>query len=446
MNTFSSRIAKYCVLLSVMISLPAAQISAGKSSQQEIATVVMPFTAFGCSSDYAVSLVDALIVRLSYTTTIAAAGDVAIVMDDEDECEESEKKNAPQCIESIGRFFKATNVIYGHCIKTEHLTIIQCYVYSSTETKTVWQKEYHYHDSLTKTVESISTDITQDLNGVFEKKIIREGEDSASQMVANNAGVVEILDNGVVPALSFGLSGFRALQKTIGDQSPYGFMGFCIVPLSSQRQLRIRAGVPLFPSKNALNKNQDDPDPLLSAEHEWSSKRFAISAGLASIYYSNGQGTLAPGIIFAIRGGLTTKGFFGRVIFPPAFLLFDDGDNNYFGSFSTYWSFSVGNEKRNKLGFGTTGFFKTNACRVTSDNGIGYNSQTDFYAMFPAFRTAHCLGDHIVASINLELGNLLFGRFLFFEPDNEGWRPSIAFDFVYSFGKIRSPTLFNGEF
>ena len=66
----------------------------------------------------------------------------------------------------------------------------------------------------------------------------------------------------------------------------------------------------------------------------------------------------------------------------------------------------------------------------------------EFYCLLPHIKVAQLFGDNIVASLTLDLGGIIIPR----PESKESWKPSIGCDFVFSFGKLDGPNLYDGTF
>lgn len=467
----------------------------GNDRHKQVWIGVLPFSPLGISIDEAEMAAIAIRNKIAEKSAAIKHGDIMQILTKAG-CNEKDKWNTSSCVLETGERAGADYILAGSMGKVGSSIIIEITIYDVKKKKAIQIKEYQvkgsFEDLISSAPSIIASDLPQECITVSKtaetviEEYIRdttttkpvEASEEEPEETTEKPVIQRITDTSTVKGFSMGVSTLFALGTTTGPQSPVSFRLHFLFPTTQRSHLRFRVGFPLWDTEH--NPNASDrkvPDPYFNVEHEWGLKPVGLTAGLVYMpflpyeqsfrYRYSGLNNILNGkkeydtyhafnIVFGIRAGNIKKGaFFGRIAFPPAILMDPDADKQQrFIEFSAFGGFVV---RKVKVGFGTTGMIKIrdydrlvdsagNQIQATwiDEIDFSYSNIMEYYMLMPSFKVAQLFGEHLVVALCLEIGGIIIPRL------NMGsrytWRPSMGVDFTYSFGKMNTPTIMDGNF
>ena len=472
------------LLLVVVLCGNYFNVSSQESTTTGSKIGVIPFSPMDIDEDECEFIAKMISRKLSVDKTVVDHEDMMDALDDVD-CDDEEDWNKKSCVKEVGDELNADYILSGSIGKVGNAIVAEVTLYDLNTSESVFSKQYSSEGSIESFALSnpnqIAEDVTTVLNERGEKSEVEPVQEPVvaeekTEPVKTKPKKVSFptIDNGIVKGATFGVKGLFALGESDGAQSPAGFGVMFLYPTGEKTHFRFRGGVPTWHSQNnSRTVNKDYPDPYIALEHAWGWKSFGISAGLAYMYMQKYTGRTkissyttytfkydpfnAFNVVVSLRGGRTMAGFHGMISFPMAFTI--DRDNMNYAI--EYCIGGVFGAKKTKVGIGSSGMFKRRyADKVTIndgdsvftveiDNNIwndeyyrGDHRVREFYCLLPHIKVAHLFGDNIVASLTLDLGGIIIPR----PESKESWKPSIGCDFIFSFGKLDGPNLYDGAF
>ena len=446
---------------------------ASETVTQGIKIGVIPFLHQEIEKEEAEIIAKMIAKKISNDIETVTHDDMMEALDDVD-CEDEEDWNDRHCIHDAGKELESDYILAGSIRKAGDVLIAEISLHDINKETAVWSHQYRFEGSIENFGLTYPQKIADEVTNFVFKNMRKEKIYASGESQETDRKSVTPTDIGIVKGATIGVKGLFALGTIQESQSPVGFSAMFLFPTSDKSQLRVRGGVPLWHSENnSRTVNKDNPDPYVTIEHAWGWKSFGFSAGLAYMYMQRytGRTMISTGALYtfkydpfnvfnlvvSIRGGRTQAGFHGMVSFPLAFTI--DRDNmNLLVEYSAGGVFGV---KKTKFGIGSTGMFKRRyADKVTIDEGdtvytvkVGndnwdsdyYRSDhlaREFFCLLPHLKFAQLFGDYFVASLTLDLGGIIIPR----PESKESWKPSIGCDFIFSFGKLDGPNLYDGTF
>lgn len=434
---------------------------------------VIPFSPQGIEEEEAEIVAKMITKKISIDAEVVDHDDMMEALDDVD-CDDEDDWNERECIQDVGKELDIDYILAGSIRKTEEVVITEISLYDINEETAVWSHQYRYEGSIENFGLTYPQKIADEVTNVLYKSMREKKTQASEESQENDRKSITSSDIGIVRGATIGLKSLFTLGKVTGTQSPAGFSVMFLFPTSDKSHARVRAGIPSWHHERNTNASgKEYPDPYLLLEHAWGWKSFGVSAGLAYMYMQRYTGrTLvqydasytfkydpfnAFNLVVSIRGGRSKAGFHGMVSFPLAFTI--DRDNMNF--LIEYCAGGVFGVKKTKFGIGSSGMFKRRyADKVTIDDGdTVYTENVDndiwgddynrsdhlareFFCLLPHIKFAQLFGDYFVASLTLDLGGIIIPR----PQSKESWKPSIGCDFIFSFGKLDGPNLYDGTF
>lgn len=434
---------------------------------------ILPFAPLGIDEDDAENIAVILGKRLSTRTKVFEHEDIMDALDDTD-CDDEEDWDDQECIYKTGEEVNADYIVGGTIGKVGTLIVSEVSLFEIQSRSKIWSQQYKSEGGIEKFIQGVPEEI---VNGVLSNLPKNKAGDTLTTSEGRTTGIVKVpVDVGIVKGPTIGANGIFTLGKVTNAQSLAGFRLWFCYPTTELSHLRVKTGVPIWHSnESSESANKNYPDPYLSIEHEWGWKSFGVTAGLAYMslmaykysirdyhtgYYDSVTYTFEHdrsnsfNVVFGVRGGRATGGFFGRFSFPFAFA-YDRENRN---SFIEYSLFGVIGIKTVKVAIGNMGMIKLrDADKITRDNGTtvtaiserqyeiesynDYDELKEFYALLPCIKVAKLFGDRFVVNLILDLGGTIIPRL----DDDERWKPSIGIDFTYSFEKLDGPHVMDGS-
>lgn len=445
---------------------------------------VIPFSPMGIEEDESEFIARMIAKKLSTDKTVIEHDEMMEALDDVD-CDDEEDWNKKSCIQEVSDELGADYILAGSIGKVGQSIVAVVTLYDLNKSESVLSKQYSSEGSIESFALSNPGKIAEDVSAILNKRAeVSKADPAQPTVITEETAEPEkietrkvnfpTIDNGIVKGATIGVKGIFTLGTIDESQSPVGFSAMFLYPTTEKSHLRVRGGIPLWHSENnsrTVNKNY--PDPYITLEHAWGWKSFGLSAGLAYMYMQRYTGrTMMSGsalytfkydpfnafnFVLSIRGGRTKAGFHGMVSFPLAFTI-DRENMNYL---IEYCAGGVFGAKKTKFGIGTSGMFKRRyADKVTVDEGdTVYTVKVDddlwgndyyrsdhrareFFCFLPHIKVAHLFGDFFVASLTLDIGGIIIPR----PESKDSWKPAIGCDFIFSFGALDGPNLYDGTF
>ena len=434
---------------------------------------VIPFSPQEIEEEEAEIIAKMITKKISIDAEIVDHDDMMEALDDVD-CDDEDDWNERECIQGVGKELEIDYILAGSIRKMGEVIITEISLYDINEETAVWSHQFRYEGSIENFglsyPQKIADEVTKVLyKSIGEKKTQTSEESQESDQISTTSS-----DIGIVRGATIGVKGLFTLGTIKESQSPVGFSAMFLYPTSEKSHVKVRGGIPLWHSEhNSRTVNKDYPDPYVTLEHAWGWKSFGFSAGLAYMYMQRYTGRTmvtadtsytfkydpvnAFNLILSLRGGRTHAGFYGLFSFPMAFTI-DRDKLNYLIEFCAGGVFGV---KKTKFGIGTSGIFKRRfADNVIIDAGDSVytvkidndfwdgdyfrddHSVTEYFWLLPHLKVAQLFGDYFVASLTLDLGGIIIPR----PQSKESWKPSLGCDFIFSFGKLDGPNLYDGTF
>ncbi len=443
---------------------------------------VIPFSPMGIEEEESEFIARMIAKKLSADKTVIEHDEMMEALDDVD-CDDEEDWNKKSCIQEVSNELGADYILAGSIGKVGQSIVAVVTLYDLNKSESVLSKQYSSEGSIESFALSNPGKIAEDVSAILNKRAEVSRADPAQLTVITDetAEPVKIetrkvdfptIDNGIVKGATIGVKGIFTLGTIDESQSPVGFSAMFLYPTGEKTHIRFRAGIPSWHSENnSMMEGKDYPDPYITLEHAWGWKSFGLSAGLAYMHMQRFTGITeinsgipytfkydpfnAFNFVFSLRGGRTMAGFHGMISFPLAFTI-DRQNMNYVIEYCIGGAFGA---KKTKVGIGSSGMFKrryADEVTVVTGNSVttmdieDYNDYyyrsdhrvREFFCLLPHIKVAHLFGDFFVASLTLDIGGIIIPR----PESKDSWKPAIGCDFIFSFGALDGPNLYDGTF
>ncbi len=453
---------------------------AAESSSLNMKIGVLPFSPLGVNEDDAERLAEMIGKKLSFKMFVENHDNVMDELDDED-CDDEEDWDDRECIQKVGEELEAEYILAGSIGKVGALFVADVALFNIPKRISAWSQQYRSEGSMDNALLSIPQKVADDViralspsdQGVAETVYSPEKYTPSNQKKYTPPSPEKLskADNGIAKGPVIGVRGLFAVGREIKNtQSPVGFHGMFLYPTSKNSHVRAKVGVPLWHnSNNRKTEGKETADIQICAEHEWGWPNVGLTAGLAytiltaydnerTVINSLGSSTYiyehdafhSFNFVFGVRGGRPNGAFYGNISFPLAITL-EESRGNYIFAYNVFGVFGARNTK---VGIGHMATFKrretdklkidgiTQEVSNSGESGLNLSNPTEFHYLFPCLKVAHLFAEKIVVCGILELGGLIIPRF----GNYDWWKPSLGFDFVYSFGKLDGANVMDGTF